>query len=550
MLTLVEVSIIVPVYNVEEYLEECMDSLCNQTFEDIEIICINDGSSDNSLEILEKYAENDDRISIYSQENKGLSASRNVGMKKVNGKYVYFMDSDDVLELNAMEVLHDLAEEKALDLIIFKMINFYDGTGERFESEYYNMEFLKESVGEDVFSYDDVKEDIVKIVANAQSKLYKADLIRDMEFKEGCIFEDNPFLIEVILKAERIYFLNEFLYLKRVRKDSITSSNDERFVDIIPIANTIIDLTKKYGRYDELKHAVINKKIRRIFIRYDQIDEQYKQYFFERIKEDFNLRKDEYEDVLNENSSLLMKRFSRSMECETAKEFDMVKEITDMTKEMDSLNNTNRRLKFRYNKLKNYNTARIQFKNIGAESNRMEILEQSDEDMKAEVPERLCDAEGQVLLVHSDANSLDLKMKAIGDGLLKIDFKSRNMNLDNKERFLIYIDYTRISIDNRDYITQKTLVSFDDPFFIEKRVKDSQILDIHIEWKSFSKDSKYTNKYRALRKDYIAMEKDYNHVKNVNKMLYKQIGVMKSSTSWKVTKPIRYVGDIVKGNKK
>ena len=99
---MVKVSVIIPVYNVEKYLGECLESIIDQSLEDIEIVCVNDGSTDNSLSILESYAELDNRIKIISQENHGLAAARNTGLKNINGDYVYFIDSDDFLELSAL----------------------------------------------------------------------------------------------------------------------------------------------------------------------------------------------------------------------------------------------------------------------------------------------------------------------------------------------------------------------------------------------------------------------------------------------------------------
>ena len=98
-----EISIIIPVYNVEKYLDECINSAVNQTFDDIEIICVNDGSTDGSLEIIEKHASKDKRIRIISQEHKGVGSARNAGLDAAKGKYIYFMDSDDYVELNALK---------------------------------------------------------------------------------------------------------------------------------------------------------------------------------------------------------------------------------------------------------------------------------------------------------------------------------------------------------------------------------------------------------------------------------------------------------------
>ena len=121
---MVKISVVVPVYNVENYLPDCLDSLVNQTFKDIEIICINDGSPDNSLQILEEYAEKDSRMKVFSQENGGHAVATNRGISMATGDYLFLMDSDDVLELNALELSYNRAEEKDVDFVIFKAINY------------------------------------------------------------------------------------------------------------------------------------------------------------------------------------------------------------------------------------------------------------------------------------------------------------------------------------------------------------------------------------------------------------------------------------------
>ena len=102
---MINVSIVIPVYNVEKYLKQCLESVVNQTLDKIEVICINDGSTDNSLNILKEYEKKYNNIIIIDQENKGPGFARNIGMKRASGKYIYFLDSDDYIELNAMEIL-------------------------------------------------------------------------------------------------------------------------------------------------------------------------------------------------------------------------------------------------------------------------------------------------------------------------------------------------------------------------------------------------------------------------------------------------------------
>ena len=115
-----EISVIIPVYNTEKYLKECLKSVINQTFTDMEIICVNDGSTDSSKEVLEKYKKVDKRIKVIElQENRGLSYARNRGFDSSKGRYIYFLDSDDELERNAMEILYNEAEKEKLDVIFF-----------------------------------------------------------------------------------------------------------------------------------------------------------------------------------------------------------------------------------------------------------------------------------------------------------------------------------------------------------------------------------------------------------------------------------------------
>lgn len=114
------ISVIVPVYNCEDYLEESLGSILNQTFNDIEIICIDDGSTDDSLRILRKMASSDSRIEVFAQENKGAGAVRNYGMTKALGDYVYFFDADDFLENDALEKAYENAKRNDSDIVFFK----------------------------------------------------------------------------------------------------------------------------------------------------------------------------------------------------------------------------------------------------------------------------------------------------------------------------------------------------------------------------------------------------------------------------------------------
>ncbi len=338
MLNLPKVSIIVPVYNVENYLRECLDSLINQTFEDFEIICVNDGSSDSSLDILNEYASNDNRIRIITQENAGPSNARNNGLDNAAGDYIYFMDSDDILDLNAIKELYDLAVEKDLDLVIFKLISFDDETKEQFTSNYYEMEFLTKSVPDKVFSHGDLTpQDVYKIAVSPPGKLFRRDLIGDLRFPEGLLFEDNPFFVECMFKAKRVYFYDKYLYNRRIRRNSITTSYNKDNMDFIPISNMLIDLTKQYGLYDEYKEGLFEKILTNIYLRFSQIGDEYKEEFFKRIQKDFLAKKDEYDndESLQNSDERLKEIFYSAIESQNAREYELSIKCIDLSSIID-----------------------------------------------------------------------------------------------------------------------------------------------------------------------------------------------------------------------
>lgn len=326
MLDLAKISVIVPVYNVEDYLEECLDSILNQTFEDIEILCINDGSTDSSLDILEKYSRKDRRIRILSQKNQGPAKARNLGLDNATGDYIYFMDSDDILKECAFERIYGLASKKDLDLVVFKMINFDDETGKRFKTKYYDMKFLKKAVGDSVFYHGDLSpQEVYRVTVSPPSKLFKKSLIEDIRFPCGLFFEDNPFFVEAFLKAERVFFYDEYLYERRIRKGSITSTASGRnFIDYIEISEMLIQITKKYGLYEQYRKGLYLKTIDNIYLWYSKVGEEYKQEFFEKIKNYFSTKREEYDrdEEFTNGPAKLRRIFYCALECDTYDEYE------------------------------------------------------------------------------------------------------------------------------------------------------------------------------------------------------------------------------------
>ena len=297
----VKISVIVPFYNTEKYIGDCLFSILNQTFTDFEIICIDDGSTDNSLEIVKNFAQKDNRIRIiHFDENCGVSHARNVGLSEVKGEYVLFIDSDDTFELEALGECYAIAKRLSLDMLIFKLLNYDNKTGEKIYRKNFEMEFLKNTVGEDVFNFSRVADNFFKISPTIPGKFFKRTLLSGMKFNEGLIFEDNPFFIEVFLKANRIYFYNKHLYNRRLRDDSITHSFFDSFSDCVEIYEFIMEILEDNQVYEIFKEQLLKNQCKDIFNRFSQVSNEYKKEFFEKIQFSFlKLR-----DKLEENETL------------------------------------------------------------------------------------------------------------------------------------------------------------------------------------------------------------------------------------------------------
>lgn len=300
---MVKVSVIIPVYNTEDYLNECLDSIVNQSLKDIEIICINDGSTDNSLKILNKYANIDDRFNVFSQENKGQGSARNFGLKHAKGKYIYFMDSDDILELNALEDTYNICEENSLDFVIFKLSTYNEDTGENYNEECYTITPLKDYSGK-IFNYNDIDDLIFNIPVSPVNKLYNGNFLRSLnvKFPENLIFEDNVIFWDILFNAKRISFYDEYLYIRRRHSSSSTGNiKNKNLIDTIKVNNLVIQKFIDYGFFNKYKKILYNRKFNSIYFRFSSISSEYKSLFFNEMKKDFlsMLNSDIYDGFFN-----------------------------------------------------------------------------------------------------------------------------------------------------------------------------------------------------------------------------------------------------------
>ena len=221
-----KVSVILPVYNVGPYLDEALCSLENQSLKDIEIIAVNDGSTDNSLAILERHAQTEKRLHIYCQSNQGLSGARNTGMKHCQGKYVYFMDSDDILDEKALEDCYTYATNYGADVCLFDADIFYEKNAALIPWDYDRSNLLKEKERYDGLNLFNLLLDKEKHRAVVWLQLIRWDYLKmiQLEFYRGIIHEDELFTPQLFLQTNNIIYRNRKYIKHRVRKSSIVGN--------------------------------------------------------------------------------------------------------------------------------------------------------------------------------------------------------------------------------------------------------------------------------------------------------------------------------------
>ena len=170
-------SVIIPVYNLEKYLRECLDSVVQQSFKDIEIICIDDGSTDNSGEIIDEYGKNDNRFKIIHQQNQGESVARNNGMKLAESEYITFLDQDDYWHKDTLKTLYEQLTGNDLDMLFLGAINFDYKSRKLQEVPSYQFDYLPADFNTECFSYKDCSDFITSISVTPWSKCYKREFL-------------------------------------------------------------------------------------------------------------------------------------------------------------------------------------------------------------------------------------------------------------------------------------------------------------------------------------------------------------------------------------
>lgn len=248
-----KVSIIIPVYNVAEYLPKCIDSCLSQSYTDFDIVLVNDGSTDNSLSICRDYEKIDSRIRVIDKKNGGLSDARNVGMATVNTEYIYFLDSDDFIENKCIEKCVAKLDETQADLVIFDVYQYFMKTNTK--------EIVKNRLDETIVTSLSEEPKLMTLILNAAwNKMARLSLFKDNDitYPVGYYYEDLGTTYKLLLKAKRIAFINEPLYdYLADRPGNITQQFNMKTYHILDMSNEILTYYKNEGCFAQYRDELM-----------------------------------------------------------------------------------------------------------------------------------------------------------------------------------------------------------------------------------------------------------------------------------------------------
>ncbi len=218
-----KVSIIIPIYNVEKYLNDCLDSVFCQSYKDFEVIAINDGSTDNSLKILESYKkEHSEQLTIIDQKNRGISASRNAGIEASKGKFIYFLDSDDFIPSNMLEKCVQYFIDHDVDSVFFNAVAFTDGINQDYAKNFDYTRKVPAGVYDNLSLFSLFMEG--KYIVHPCCFMLNKETFKELRFPDGVIHEDNYYTTKILMKQNTLsYVTQDVLYHRRVRPNSIVT---------------------------------------------------------------------------------------------------------------------------------------------------------------------------------------------------------------------------------------------------------------------------------------------------------------------------------------
>ena len=285
-----KISVIIPVYNVEKYLKDCLNSLLNQSFSDTELICVNDGSTDGSLNILNEYAKLDKRVKVYTQSNQGPGAARNAGLKNAKGEYVIFVDPDDWLESDAFLLLYNFAKQNNAQIVQFDYIEHDEKLGINRQNNLADILIKK-------FKYDlrkfgsynwkNLKDGCLRYTdMHVWRRIYKKDFVEQYEicFAPTRHGEDHLFVNAATLNADKIFYLEKYLYHYRRRENSLVNLKSNENFCIFENIELFKSYLIKHDLMKKVKDEYRKYKLQTMLWHYPQIPDKDQEEYKNRCK--------------------------------------------------------------------------------------------------------------------------------------------------------------------------------------------------------------------------------------------------------------------------
>ncbi len=347
-----KVSVVIPIYNAGEYIKDSLNALLNQTLRDIEIICVNDGSTDNSLEILENFAKRDSRVKVINQENTGAGIARNNGMKIAQGDFIHFIDADDIITVDILEKLYNNAINNEVDFVVFKVARFNEKNTD-YNYPIYDLEkvFPEADFNNFSFTHLDIKRNVLNVSYAPWTKFFKREFLEknQLEFPDISSYNDILFHVKSMLKSSRISFVPEFLYFYRLDNvNSITNDTSKHF-NIFSVIKSIEDFLIEENFMDDYKNEFelfkINQISRHMVV---PISEEY----FKEAKYEFS-NMDISDNPLIKNKDLEKYNITLNLSVDELDKFENYLYLVQLKEKNEELENSIKKLNQDYIKQKN-----------------------------------------------------------------------------------------------------------------------------------------------------------------------------------------------------
>ena len=411
-----KISVIIPVYNAEPFLKEALDSVLNQTFSDIELVCVNDGSKDNSLAMLIEFAKSDYRFVLIDQLNAGCGAARNHALDWAKGDYIYFFDPDDYISPDAFERLYDNARNNDTDLVMFKIARFVDGEPVNYSAPGFDFEnvFRDVDFNNFTFNYHDIKRYVMNASFAPWTKLYKKkflDKYDDFRFPTNIAFDDAPFHVQSVLRASSISFIPAFFYFYRYNPNSIinTSSNG---IDIFRICDIVEKFIKENNFYGEFVKEFDLFKITQIF---NYLLSTGTEEYFMKAKEEFSKINLGNDHIIDNN---LLYRFNLVLESDSLSHY-----LSNYYK--NEINNLNNRINVLQKENRKLSSNSNNFKHVMQENNDLSLKLKVQDDVIRDNHELYSKYED----ILRENKKLSIKLKVSSKRLIKLSEENRKLSI-------------------------------------------------------------------------------------------------------------------------